>query len=289
VLSGVGVMEAEGNADQLWRESGQLYAVSLSRRQVRYHLQPDLPFRSIALMLTPQGLDVLAQDHDLPELVRKPLRGGAPPVATMRPIGPAGRRVAEELLAPVYHGRMAALYREANLLVSKRHDEKEYRPLLEQADSLLEQSAAKLALPETYALRSSVLGQLIGSNPLRGMTLGPRSGSAMDRAIELGPRNPRVWMLRGVGAMFTPTLFGGGVQKAEEYLRKAIGFFAEDRPVAPLPAWGHAEAYAWLGQALHKQKRIDDARAAYAKALELQPENGWVKHVLLPALDRGER
>lgn len=182
-----------------------------------------------------------------------------------------------------------SLYREATLLVGMRRDEKEYRPLLEQADSLLEQSASKLALPETHALRSSVLGQLIGSNPLRGMTLGPRSGSAMDRAIELGPRNPRVWMLRGVGAMFTPAMFGGGLEKAEEHLRKAIVLFADDRPAPPLPAWGRAEVYAWLGQVLHKQKRIDDARAAYAKALELQPENGWVRNVLLPALDRAER
>jgi tetratricopeptide (TPR) repeat protein len=181
-----------------------------------------------------------------------------------------------------------SLYREANLLMGMRRDEKDYRPLLEQADSLLEQSASKLALPETYALRSSVLGQLIGANPLRGITLGPRSGSAMDRAIELGPRNPRAWMLRGVNAMFTPAMFGGGLEKAEEYLRKAIALFDDDRPVAPLPAWGHAEAYAWLGQVLHKQKRIDEARAVYSKSLELQPENGWVRNVLLPALDRAE-
>jgi tetratricopeptide (TPR) repeat protein len=182
-----------------------------------------------------------------------------------------------------------ALYRESNLLVGMRRDEKEYRPLLEQADSLLEQSAAKLALPETFALRSSILGQLIGTNPLRGMTLGPRSGSAMDRALELGPRNPRVWMLRGTGAMFTPAMFGGGTEKAEEYLRKAIDLFASDRPAPPLPDWGRAEVYAWLGQVLHKQKRTGDARAAYVKALEMQPENSWVRHVLLPALDRGDR
>jgi tetratricopeptide (TPR) repeat protein len=193
---------------------------------------------------------------------------------------------AEDPLLQHYYAYV--LYRESNLLTGMRRDEKEYRPLLEQADSLLEQSASKLALPETYALRSAVLGQLI-NNPLRGMTLGPRSESAMDRAIELGPRNPRVWMLRGVNAMFTPTMFGGGVDKAEEYLRKAILLFPEERPATPLPAWGHAEAYAWLGQVLHKQKRINDARAAYAKSLELQPDNGWVKHVLLPALDRGER
>jgi hypothetical protein len=51
-----------------------------------------------------------------------------------------------------------ARYREANLLQGEKLDEKEYRPLLEAADSLFERSATKLELPETYALRSSVLG-----------------------------------------------------------------------------------------------------------------------------------
>jgi tetratricopeptide (TPR) repeat protein len=178
-----------------------------------------------------------------------------------------------------------ALYREANLLVGRERNEKEYRALLEQADSVLEQSASKLALPETYALHSSVLGQLI-NNPLRGMTLGPRSSSAMDRAVELGPRNPRVWMLRGVNAMFTPAMFGGGIEKAEGYLRKAITLFTDDKPTPPFPAWGHAEAYAWLGQVLRKQKRIDEARLAYGKALQIEPDFGWVRNVLLPALER---
>lgn len=182
-----------------------------------------------------------------------------------------------------------ALHREVNLLMGRRRaQEKEYRPLLEQADSVLERSAATLPLAETHALRSSVLGQLI-NNPLRGMTLGPRSSSAMDRALELGPRNPRVWLLRGVGAMFTPRMFGGGADRAEEYLRKAIALFPSDRPAPPLPAWGHAEAYVWLGQALHRQQRITDARAAYDRALELQPQNEWVRRVLLPALDRTDR
>src|SRR3712207_881967 len=76
-----------------------------------------------------------------------------------------------------------ALYREAGLLTGMRREEKESRPLLEQSDSLLEQSASRLAVAETHALRASVLGRLIGSNPVRGVTLGPRSSSAMDRAI----------------------------------------------------------------------------------------------------------
>ena len=188
------------------------------------------------------------------------------------------------------HYAAYALYREATLLMARNGaKESVYRPLLEEADSLLERSASKLQLPETYALRSAVLGQLIGSNPLRGMSLGPKSGKAMDRAMEVGPDNPRVWLMSGIGAMFTPGMFGGGLEKSEAHLRKAIALFTTDQPAPPLPAWGHAEAYVWLGQALHKSKRTEDARAAYAKALELDPDNGWVRDVLVPALDRSER
>jgi tetratricopeptide (TPR) repeat protein len=179
-----------------------------------------------------------------------------------------------------------ARYREATVMQGMKRDDKEYRPLLEQADSLLERSASKLELAESYAVRSSVIGQLIGANPLRGMTLGRKSSTAMDRAVEAGPNNPRVWLLRGIGAMFTPAMFGGGIDKAEEYLTKALTLFPNDRPAPPMPAWGHAEAYIWMGQ-LHKRRdRIDEARQAYTRALELQPDNGWVRHVLLPGLDR---
>lgn len=181
-----------------------------------------------------------------------------------------------------------ARYREATVMQGMRRDDKEYRPLLEAADSLLERSASKLQLAESHAVRSSVIGQLIGSNPLRGMTLGPKSSNAMDRAVELGPNNPRVWLLRGIGAIFTPSPFGGGLDKAEKYLTRALTLFPNDTPAPPMPAWGHAETYIWLGQVYKRRDRIDDARQAYTRALELQPDNGWVRHVLLPGLDRGK-
>jgi tetratricopeptide (TPR) repeat protein len=187
------------------------------------------------------------------------------------------------------HYQGYALYREASLMQGMKSEAKAIRPVLEAAEDVLERSAKQLDLPETHAVRSSVIGQLIGSNPLRGMTLGPKSSSAMDRAVELGPNNPRVWLMRGMSAMFTPAMFGGGESKAEAYLMKAIALFATDKPAPPLPAWGHADAYIWLGQLRQQQGRIDDARKAYTTALEIQPGNGWVRHVLLPGLDRGSR
>jgi tetratricopeptide (TPR) repeat protein len=188
------------------------------------------------------------------------------------------------------HYQGYALWREAGLLLGAENVDGA-KPLLEAADEVLERSAAKLPLPETYALRSSVLGQRIGTsaNPLSGMVLGPRASSQMERAEELGARNPRVWVVKGMSAMYTPKLWGGGLDKAEAALRQALVLFEQDRPRAPLPAWGRADAYIYLGQVLARQERRDDARAAFQQALALQPDNPWITKVLLPSLDRAGR
>ncbi|MGH7554781.1 MAG: tetratricopeptide repeat protein [Longimicrobiales bacterium] len=158
--------------------------------------------------------------------------------------------------------------------------------LLDEAERSLEASSEAKAMPETFALLSSVIGQKIGSNPLRGMTLGPRSSRLMERALEAGPNNPRVWLLRGIGAKFTPKMFGGGAERAEEYLERAAALFENDAPPPPLPAWGKGEVWAWLGQVYAEDGRGQEARTAYMKALQLEPDNGWVRDVLLPGLDR---
>jgi tetratricopeptide (TPR) repeat protein len=177
-----------------------------------------------------------------------------------------------------------ALYREATIVLGREQGEP--GPLLERAADLFERSARLTPIPESHALRSGALGMMIGSNPLKGMTLGPRSGAEMERALELDPTNPRVWLLRGIGAINTPAMFGGGVDKAEEYLRKSIALFTRDKPAPPAPSWGASEAHTWLGQAYAKQGRKDAARAEYQKALALEPNDMWVRMSLLPALDK---
>ncbi len=181
--------------------------------------------------------------------------------------------------------RSLALYRSAAQYMGRNRNDDAKRAL-EEADRLLEEIETKSPAADALALRGGVLGQLIGlsGNPLTGMTLGPKASGLVDRAMEVDPKNPRVWLIRGKSAMFTPKLFGGGTDKAERDLRKAAELFAGERPVAPAPSWGHADAYIWLGQALQKEERIDEARAAYQKALEIQPGNMWVKQTLIPSL-----
>ena len=181
--------------------------------------------------------------------------------------------------------RSLALYRSATLYTGLKK-EIEAKRALDEADLLLEQATAKSPTADALALRSSVMGLMIGlsGNPLSGMTLGPKSSGLLDRAKELEPKNPRVWLIGGMSAMFTPKMFGGGTDKAEQDLRKAVTLFETDRPTAPAPSWGRVDAYIWLGQALQKEEKPADAKAAYQKALEIQPGNKWVELVLIPSL-----
>ena len=183
--------------------------------------------------------------------------------------------------------RAFALYRSATLYTGQKKNDEAKRVLVE-ADRLLEQATTKSPTADALALHSSVMGLQIGlsSNPLAGMTLGPKSSGILDRAKELEPGNPRVWLISGMSAMFTPKMFGGGTDKAERDLRKAITLFEADHPAAPNPSWGRADAYIWLGQALQKEEKPAEAKAAYEKALEIQPGNQWVRRVLLPSLDK---
>ena len=179
-----------------------------------------------------------------------------------------------------------AQYREA-MAALPAGDARGARALLAGADTLLARSGERRPLAETFALRSSVLGMLIGTGgAMAGMVLGPKAGDAMNRAAELGPRNPRVALLRGVSAFSTPTLWGGGMDKARTYLEQAIARFADDRPAPPLPAWGEADAHLWLGRVRQRAGDTAGARAAYARALALQPDNTWLTRVLIPSLDR---
>jgi tetratricopeptide (TPR) repeat protein len=182
------------------------------------------------------------------------------------------------------HYRGYTFYREAALRA--QHGDGSSGPLLDRARTALERSLALQPIAESHALLSSVLGQMIGKNIFKGMTLGPKSTEQMDRAVTLAPKNPRVWLLRGIGAIYQPSAFGGGMDKAETYLRRAIELFPDDHPSSPAPSWGQADAYAWLGQVLAKRKDMSGARAAYAQALAIEPENHWVRTTLLPALDR---
>jgi tetratricopeptide (TPR) repeat protein len=186
------------------------------------------------------------------------------------------------------HYHAYALYRAASMAIGQS-GEAAARPYLGKAREILETLVRGETVPESHALLSSVYGMQIAVARvpmIDGMRLGPKSSAAMEKALAAGPNNPRVWVMKGIGAFNTPAMFGGGLDEAEQNLTRALSLFANDRPAPPLPAWGRADAHIWLGQVYARQGKIEAARAQYDSAQALQPANGWITHVLIPALNR---
>ena len=185
-------------------------------------------------------------------------------------------------------------YCDQQLSTYHRHGDEGTKQSIATADKFLEDGIQHLEkaiqlerdFAEAYALLGSLYGEKIGASPLLGMSLGPKSGMHLAKARELAPENPRVAYLDAIGRYYTPEMFGGSKEKAISGLYQAAALFATWQSPDPFaPDWGHAECYAMLGQFLSAQQRTAEARTALAKALEIRPDYGWVKHVLLPQLD----
>jgi tetratricopeptide (TPR) repeat protein len=166
-----------------------------------------------------------------------------------------------------------ALYREA----TAAHGGPKALSLLTRAKETLEKSLVTHPLPETHALLASIDGQLIAADPSRGMELGMASQASMTAASSLDATNPRVWLLKGEGAMFTPPEYGGGPKPAREQLTRAVELFGADAPKPGEPSWGRAEVHVWLGQAYEQLHDRALAIAEYRKAIEIAPNFSWAK------------
>lgn len=163
---------------------------------------------------------------------------------------------------------------------------KEGRPLLENAEVVLRALVEEHPEDaEAHALLGSVVGEQIGNSMWRGMRLGPKASGSLETAFGLAEGNPRVALQRGISFLFTPSLFGGGLDKAEAELRRAEALFQKEPGKGEWPKWGRVDAHIWLGIALVKKERFDEAREAYDRALALEPEYHWVREVLVPELE----
>jgi tetratricopeptide (TPR) repeat protein len=141
-------------------------------------------------------------------------------------------------------------------------------------------------MADAWALLAGCYGQMMGINPMKGMSLGPKSSQALKKAKKLAPQNPRVWIISGTQDYFTPSMFGGDKERALKKFKKAARLAEQESIDDPLmPSWGHAEAYTWIGIAQMNAERYAEARSAFEKALDLNPDYGWVKAVLLPKLN----
>ena len=144
---------------------------------------------------------------------------------------------------------------------------------------------------EVHLLLANLYGQKSSLNPLKGMIYGPRADREWNRAHSLAPENPRVALIRGINLYHKPRMFGGSKEEALASFQEATRLFeaGPDTPGDSLaPAWGHDEAYAWIGIAHMEMGNETAAREAFEKALAVNPDFGRVKHDLLPQLDQAQ-
>lgn len=195
----------------------------------------------------------------------------------------AGLQAADPKSHSLHYWVALADYRLAPRLMSK--DKKEAGRYIKDGIEHLDQ-ALKLnpKFADAIALRAGLQGLSVAIDPSRGMMLGMEMEEAYGRALGMEPSNPRVVLLQGINTLNKPKFVGGGADKALVTFMKAIELFAAENSGAI--RWGHDDAYAWAGRAAAKLDKTADARAFYKKALEINPGNQWVEHVLLPALDK---
>jgi tetratricopeptide (TPR) repeat protein len=161
------------------------------------------------------------------------------------------------------------------------------RDAIERCDKVLAK-APKHA--DAIALKAGLQGLWLSFEPAAMMSLGMQMEQAMERARELEPANPRVVFLDGINTFHKPGFVGGGADKARVKFDEAIVLFAKAAPgEAGDPdaiAWGADDAFVWAGRAAMKEKDYAAARAYYRKALAANPNNGWVRHSLLPNVEK---
>lgn len=163
---------------------------------------------------------------------------------------------------------------------------KQAKPLLEEAEQALAKSQELGGGAIALGLRGAVTGQLAGTGGMiAGMRMGPRAFKQLDEALVGAPQDARVALLNGMTRLNAPRPFGGGPNKGEPELRRAVALFAQDAAKSPAPVWGKVDAHIWLAIALDQLDRRAEARAELQKALALAPGHAWVVKELLPALD----
>ena len=127
----------------------------------------------------------------------------------------------------------------------------------------------KPTVAEHHRILGTLCGQVIPGNVLAGLKYGRCALDSINKAIELDPKSAIAYVSRGIGNYYLPAGFGGGPDVALKDFQKAI----ELDPKL-------AEAQLWMGLTLRKLNRNADARAAFSKSLQINPERIWTKQQL---------
>jgi tetratricopeptide (TPR) repeat protein len=148
---------------------------------------------------------------------------------------------------------------------------------LNNAQHTLESLLVQDPSADQQALLAAVYGMQISFDNSKGAVLGIKTAQLLQQANDLEPNNPRVSLVRAINAFYTPSVFGGGLDKSQTLATQAISQF--EQPCNEI-CWGHAEAYTWRGLAKQEQGDLKGALQDWQTATEVDPQYGWATYLL---------
>ncbi len=138
---------------------------------------------------------------------------------------------------------------------------------------------------EAYVVAASAVMMKLAVDKSDAPNLSAKTHGYLDNAEKKDKNNPRIYLTRGIMFYNTPVQFGGGVEKAIKQFEIALKLFENNEAENQKISWGHAETYAWKGQAYLRGNEVELSKQAYEKALNIEPNFGWVEYQLLPQLE----
>src|ERR1700730_5044105 len=151
--------------------------------------------------------------------------------------------------------------------------------LLELRDKAAAERAAKAGIPaaeravalkpgssEYHRILGTLCGQVVPANVMLGLSYGKRAQDEIQKAVTLDPKSANAYLARGIGNYYLPPMLGGGPELAIRDIQRAIELDKQS-----------PETYLWLGLALRKLHRNEEAREAFAKSLALNPHRVLTK------------
>ena len=173
-------------------------------------------------------------------------------------------------MTPAAHYRAALAWSYVAEVAQEQHDKAGVKRAAEAGIHSAERAVAlQPESAEYHRLLGTLYGQIIPVNVLAGLSYGKKAQDEVGKAIALDGKLAAAYVSRGVGNYYLPAGFGGGPDIAIRDFQKAI----ELDPKSD-------EAYLWLGLAHRKANRNAEARKAFSKSLELNPNRLWTKQQL---------
>lgn len=123
-------------------------------------------------------------------------------------------------------------------------------------DTLQISNIDSVAMSEIHTLKAMIYVGKIFINPMvNGMKYGSLSEKNINKAISYCPTNPRPYYLSGQSKFYTPSAFGGGIDKALPLLKKSLNNYEIFKEKKYWPNWGKEKC-----QLLYEKALADDKK-----------------------------